>query len=170
MTSDQVAALTTAQLSKLGRRRLALHHHGALAGLNSDHVKALTTDEVSALTTAQVAAITSDQLDGLTTAGVVALTTAQVAALKSDQVVSLNTDQLRAIKPVTSEVALDGRPARPRHRSGQCPDFEPAAVAHQRPDLVADQCAASQRPVHRQPERADDRPAQQVHDGPGPRP
>ena len=61
------------------------HHHGALAGLNSDHVKALTTDEVGA-PPPRSSGDQPDQLDGLTTAGVVALTTAQVGALKSDQV------------------------------------------------------------------------------------
>ena len=61
MTSDQIAALTTAQLSKLGDGRPACGSRpaSALADLNSDHIRALSTDEVGALTTTQVAAINS---------------------------------------------------------------------------------------------------------------
>ena len=79
MTTAEIAALTTAQISH---------------GLSTSQIAALTTGQIGALRTAQIASLTTGQIVALTTAEISALTTVQTTSLTIPQRLALTTAQI----------------------------------------------------------------------------
>jgi hypothetical protein len=90
--SDQIAALTVAQVQALTTSQIV--------SLTTAQVGSLTLPQVAALTTAQISAMQISDLAALTTAQIVALTTAQVQALTASQIYGLTTAQVAALETV----------------------------------------------------------------------
>jgi trimeric autotransporter adhesin len=107
LKTEQVAALTTLQISKMQATDLASMTTAQIEALTTAQVAALTTTQIVALTTEQfaametvdVAALTTTQVVAIQTADIAALTDAQITALTGSQVAALTTAQIVALTP-----------------------------------------------------------------------
>jgi hypothetical protein len=97
LTTDQIAALETADLVALTTANVQTLSTTQIAALGTDQVAALGTAQVVSLRTAQAIALSTDQIVALSTASLAALSTANLRSLSTAQVAALTTDQIVAL-------------------------------------------------------------------------
>jgi hypothetical protein len=111
LTTDNLAALTTTQITAIETVDIQALTTKQLAGMSTAAIVALTTDQIVALKTSQLvgmsttnlAALTTDQIVALNTTQVRGLTTANLAALTTTQITALETTDIRALR--TNQIA-----------------------------------------------------------------
>jgi hypothetical protein len=91
LSTDDIAALTTAQVH----------------ALTTDQIVALTTDQIHALSTTDMTVLTNNEVVAMTTDQLAALSMAQISALSTAQTQGLSADQVAAISSVATPLVLD---------------------------------------------------------------
>jgi len=106
LTTDQVVALSSAQLNALSTTQIRALSTNSIQALETADIAALQTSSMSALNTAQFSRLTTDQIKAMTTNQFASVTTQQIHALTSAQVQAMTTAQVAALKSLTP-IVLD---------------------------------------------------------------
>jgi hypothetical protein len=97
LTTDQVSSLSTTVLNALTSTQFQALETADIAVLTSTQFGGLSTSSVRMLTTDQVVALSTYQVSTLSTAALNALTSTQVQALETADIQAISTNQLKAL-------------------------------------------------------------------------